>query len=458
MRRRLLAGLIASVVGGHLLLSGLLPASAATSVTNEVQFRKITFPVQGPVSYSNDWGAARTGHQHEGNDLIGKKLQVEVAAHDGTVRWVHDDGSNMLSIRDAEGWEYWYIHINNDTPGTDDGANPAEFRFFPGIGVGSKVVAGQPVAFMGDSGDAETTVPHLHFEIHKPDGTPVNPQWSLLLSQGRKALDRCAFDSNPGATPAAGAGSYWSATADGGVFSFGAAKYYGSTGGVKLASPIASLVPTSTGKGYWQLGGDGGIFTFGDARFFGSTGGVRLNKPVVGMAPTPTGNGYWLVASDGGIFTFGDAAFQGSTGGVRLQQPVIGMAPTSTGKGYWLIAADGGVFTFGDAAFLGSTGGQPVGTITDLQPMSAGNGYWLLTAGGAVLPFGDATPGLGGVDKVGFCTPPKAVAMAPTTTGKGYWVQTVDGNVFAFGDARDLGSPLRAGSVTSPAVAVATAP
>jgi hypothetical protein len=59
---------------------------------------------------------------------------------------------------------------------------------------------------------------------------------------------------------------------------------------------------------------DGGIFTFGDARFFGSTGAVRLNRPVVGMASTSTGQGYWLVASDGGIFTFGDAKFFGSTG------------------------------------------------------------------------------------------------------------------------------------------------
>ena len=63
------------------------------------------------------------------------------------------------------------------------------------------------------------------------------------------------------------------------------------------------------------MAGDGGIFTFGDAAFYGSTGGFRLNKPIVGMAATPDGRGYWLVASDGGIFTFGDAAFYGSTGG-----------------------------------------------------------------------------------------------------------------------------------------------
>ena len=57
------------------------------------------------------------------------------------------------------------------------------------------------------------------------------------------------------------------------------------------------------------MASDGGIFTFGNAPFWGSTGGMALNKPIVGMAPTPTASGYWLVASDGGIFTYGDAQF-----------------------------------------------------------------------------------------------------------------------------------------------------
>jgi hypothetical protein len=72
------------------------------------------------------------------------------------------------------------------------------------------------------------------------------------------------------------------------------------------------MAPTADGKGYWLVASDGGIFSFGDAVFYGSTGGLSLNKPVVGMAPTADGKGYWLVASDGGIFSFGDAVFYGS--------------------------------------------------------------------------------------------------------------------------------------------------
>ena len=74
------------------------------------------------------------------------------------------------------------------------------------------------------------------------------------------------------------------------------------------------------------MASDGGIFSFGDATFYGSTGGTILNKPIVGMASTPDVLGYWLVASDGGIFSFGDAKFEGSTGSIALNKPIVGMA------------------------------------------------------------------------------------------------------------------------------------
>jgi beta-lactamase class A len=82
---------------------------------------------------------------------------------------------------------------------------------------------------------------------------------------------------------------------------------------------------------------DGGIFSFGDARFFGSTGALRLNRPIVGMASSSTGDGYWLAASDGGIFSFGDAHYYGSAAGTHLGGPVVGMAATVDGHGYWFV-------------------------------------------------------------------------------------------------------------------------
>src|SRR5204863_163435 len=95
------------------------------------------------------------------------------------------------------------------------------------------------------------------------------------------------------------------------------------------AAPVPAAAPSA---GYWLVASDGGVFNYGDASFFGSTGGLRLAKPVVGIAGTPTGKGYWLVASDGGIFAFGDARFLGSTGGLMLKRPVVGLVPTRFGK------------------------------------------------------------------------------------------------------------------------------
>jgi hypothetical protein len=71
---------------------------------------------------------------------------------------------------------------------------------------------------------------------------------------------------------------------------------------------------------------DGGIFNYGDAQFYGSTGALHLNAPIVGMATTPDGGGYWLVATDGGIFAYGDAQFYGSTGSIHLNAPIVGMS------------------------------------------------------------------------------------------------------------------------------------
>jgi hypothetical protein len=72
-------------------------------------------------------------------------------------------------------------------------------------------------------------------------------------------------------------------------------------GGSPLAQPVTGMAATPDGGGYWEVAADGGIFSFGDARFFGSfTGGVPAGGPAymrfVGMARTADGGGYWLVA------------------------------------------------------------------------------------------------------------------------------------------------------------------
>jgi len=428
------------------------PARAATDPDDpNVVVRRITVPVQGSFSYHDDFGDPRGSGTHEGNDLMVPKGRPLLAVVDAAVRRIFvDNGTasqgNMLVLRDSEGWEYWYIHINNDTPGTDDALNPLEHAFAAGVAVGAKVTAGQVVAYAGDSGNAESTGSHLHFEIHQPGGTAVDPYPSLRLAQGLRFGNRCAFDTNPPRSPAAmSAPGYWLLGGDGGVFSFGDAGFYGSTGGIRLNRPAVAMAASGDGKGYWFAATDGGVFTFGSASFFGSTGGITLNQPIVGMAATPTGQGYWLVARDGGIFAFGDAGFHGSTGAMTLAQPIVGMAATPTGRGYWLVARDGGIFAFGDAGFLGSTGAGPVPSpVADLATNPNGKGYWLLAEDGGVYAFGDAAY-RGSPAGTGLCDRPAARHIAASATGKGYWVAAADGSVSAFGDAYDHGSPKAAG-------------
>ena len=238
-----------------------------------------------------------------------------------------------------------------------------------------------------------------------------------------------------------GVGGYWVNATDGGVFSFGNAQFWGSTGNMRLNKPVVGIAATHDAEGYWEVATDGGVFSFGDAHFWGSTGNIVLNKPVVSMATTPDGGGYWLVASDGGVFSFGDAHFWGSTGNLVLNKPVVGIVPTHDGGGYWLIASDGGLFAFGDAAFHGSLGASPPPTpIVGVAPTPDGGGYWMLEANGTPHSFGDAAS-----TSLSAASPPLSAltssmtAMIPDFSGQGFDAVDGSGRVFAFGDAPYFG-------------------
>jgi outer membrane protein assembly factor BamB len=260
----------------------------------------------------------------------------------------------------------------------------------------------------------------------------------------------------PAPQPAAPAdASYWTAAADGGIFTFGNATFYGSTGNLHLVRPIVGMAPTADGEGYWLVASDGGIFAFGDAPFFGSMGGKPLDAPIVGMARTPDGLGYWLDAADGGIFAFGDARFYGSMGGKPLDQPIVGMAATPGGGGYWEVAADGGIFAFGDAVFDGSMGGKPLDApIVAMTATSDGGGYWFVASDGGIFAFGDAAfdGSMGGKP-----LNEPIVDMAATPDGRGYWLVASDGGIFSFGDAGFSGSE-GGTALNAPMVAMAVPP
>jgi len=204
-RRALLRG--AAALGASTALAWRAPVvaranPAGTLVDLPRHLRDIEFPEVEAVTYFDDFGDCRGGEgcprRHEGIDMVGEKWQRLLSAVDGRVHDVQvatkgDPTGNWLTLVDDDGWTYHYGHINNDTPMTDDGRNPQQYAFGPGIVPGATVRRGQFVAYMGDSGNAEGRHAHLHFEIHDPDDRPVNPYVSLRIAEARRlARERIA--------------------------------------------------------------------------------------------------------------------------------------------------------------------------------------------------------------------------------------------------------------------------
>jgi uncharacterized protein (DUF1501 family) len=251
--------------------------------------------------------------------------------------------------------------------------------------------------------------PHLDLFLNTGESRAPTPRSSgpggywLAASDGTvtsfgsvPALTVPSIDTTPvSGIAACSAGGAWLVQTNGKVSALGTAAHHGDLPALGIApnQPVVGIASTASGNGYWLLGRDGGVFAFGDARFFGSTGSMVLNQPIVGMAAWPDGQGYWFVASDGGVFTYGEAQdrFFGSMGGRPLNRPIVSMAPTPSGLGYWLIASDGGVFAFGDAGFFGSTGSIAlVRPIVSFKPTPTGQGYWFVASDGGVFAYGDA--------------------------------------------------------------------
>lgn len=178
---------VAAVVVG---VGGLLPISPASAADLELPFEPV-FPQEiGATEFRDTFGQGRSGgRSHNGTDLLAPRMTEIYALADGTVTYI---GTNNLSGRNikldhGEGWESYYVHLNNDNVGTDDGAAPWSLAVPPGIDEGVEVVAGQLIGWVGDSGNAEGTTPHTHFEL-RIDGRPINA-YEILVAAYERALD-----------------------------------------------------------------------------------------------------------------------------------------------------------------------------------------------------------------------------------------------------------------------------
>lgn len=274
----------------------------------------------------------------------------------------------------------------------------------------------------------------------------------------RVALPGCLAGSIADVASTPTGNGYWLTATDGGVFSYGDARFYGSMGGKPLNKPMVAIVATGTGSGYWTVAADGGVFAYGDAKppagnplpEMAARG--RLNKPIV-EATRSGANGLLLVAADGGVFALGGAPFHGSMGGKPLNKPMVDIVTSPTGRGYATVAADGGVFAFGDYRGPAS---NPLPGMTLRQPVTAaardGSGHGLLlTAGdGGVFALGATFRGSAAGLRLGG--PVTGIAADPR--GGGYWLTGTDGGVFAYG----AGAGFFGNAVSNPSCSVTVPP
>jgi Ca2+-binding RTX toxin-like protein len=192
-----------------ILLGSVVPTASAEQVPpylsgpahdfGEMVDYPLAFPLGGPYTMFDSFYSPRCcgdGVVHHAQDLMADKMTPVYAAASGTISYVNWTSTGppdperccTIALRHDDGWESWYIHLNNDTPGTDDGQG---WGIAPGIEVGVHVEAGQLIGWVGDSGNAEDTDSHLHFELHDPFDVYVNPYQALLDADAGRGLLFC---------------------------------------------------------------------------------------------------------------------------------------------------------------------------------------------------------------------------------------------------------------------------
>ena len=182
--RRALAGALILAATLAVLATGPTPAAAQTQDPDGFELEVFLHDTED-IDFDDDWSERRPGgRRHRGTDVKSPKGTPVLAVADGVVVEMKQSraGGWSIHLEHAGGWSTRYLHLNDDTPGTNDGRGGAATAYATGIVEGGFVETGQVIGYVGNSGNAE--VPHTHFELHH-DGTKVNPFPYLI-----DALDR----------------------------------------------------------------------------------------------------------------------------------------------------------------------------------------------------------------------------------------------------------------------------
>jgi len=142
-------------------------SSHSTPSYTTSSIKGFVFPAAGPHSYSNDWGAPRVGHRHQGCDIMAAKGCPAVACVSGVVRTSEGRRQgHAIWLRGDDGNSYFYAHLNGYA-----------------VGSGQRVSAGQVIGYVGNTGNASGGAAHIHFEVHPGGGGAVNPYPILRASE-----------------------------------------------------------------------------------------------------------------------------------------------------------------------------------------------------------------------------------------------------------------------------------
>ena len=162
--------------------------------------KPIVFPLIGDYPYTMNFGDPRVNGSHQGIDIERVPWRTPVvAAEAGKIKWwtTSARAGCMLYLYGKSGTTYLYIHLNNDLTEKSEDTGGCKLGVAYAVADGAKVTAGEQIAYLGDSGDAEGNH-HLHFEVHPDDGAAVNPYPYL------NAAERLLFPGRLGTTFALG--------------------------------------------------------------------------------------------------------------------------------------------------------------------------------------------------------------------------------------------------------------
>ncbi|MBL8776294.1 MAG: peptidoglycan DD-metalloendopeptidase family protein [Acidimicrobiales bacterium] len=157
------------------------------------------FPVGGPTDFSDTWHAPRSGGRlHQGTDLFAAEGTPLRSVERGVLARVGHDtlGGTKLWLVGESGTQYYYAHLSGFAPGVTDGL---------------VVDAGAVIGYVGHTGNARTTPPHLHFEVH-PGGGPAIDAYPMLRAAGSTVRDPVEDPSSDGTAPSASSTTTTTAT------------------------------------------------------------------------------------------------------------------------------------------------------------------------------------------------------------------------------------------------------